>query len=294
MNILITGGTGFIGSNLCSTLNQLGHNITILSREPNSVSDRIRSFKQIPKDEKFDAIINLAGEPIANKNWSDQQKQQILTSRLSVTQQIIRHLKDGKYKPEVIISASAIGYYGIQESDLDIDESFSGDDSFSSEICQQWEALAMQAELFGVRTCILRIGIVLDPEAGALKKMLLPFKFGLGGKIGHGKQWMSWIHIEDLTNIFSFVLNNKSLSGPLNATAPYPVSNYQFTKSLGRSLKRPTILPLPTFIVKLLFGQMGQELLLSGKKVIPKAILQAGFKFEHEKLDSALAHLFSR
>ncbi len=294
MKVLITGGTGFIGSALCSRLLKDEHHIVILSRHPDAIKaplTGISDLAQLKSDTIFDVVINLAGEPIANKRWSDQQKQRISNSRLDETQKLIAHFKAIEHKPKLLISGSAIGYYGMGKTNEPVDETGSGDDSFSSQLCQQWEAVALQAQDLGIRTCLLRTGIVLGKGGGALSKMLPPFKMGLGGKIGGGKQWMPWIHLDDLVGIILYCIDHDELKGAINGTSPNPVTNQVFTKTLGKALKRPTILPMPAVAVKLLMGQMGEELLLAGKKVLPKKALSAGYKFQYETLEKALLNI---
>ena len=295
MNILITGGTGFIGSALCDHLLAQQHTLTVVSRK--TVHNRtditfIQHIGDIDADSSFDVVINLAGEPIADKRWSEKQKQVILSSRLDTTKAIIAYLQTAKSQPKLLISASAIGFYGIQSNTASftasIDESGSSDESFASQLCLKWEEAALQAQELGIRTCLLRIGIVLGPKGGALKKMLPPFKLGLGGKIGDGSQWMPWIHRDDLIRIMDFCIQEDTLSGPINCTAPNPVTNLEFSKALGKALNRPTILPMPAAVVKTLMGQMGEELLLSGKKVVPQKLANSGFQFEFEQVLPAL------
>ena len=291
MNILMTGATGFIGSALCSRLLKDKHNIVVLSRHPEAVEaplTGISDLKQLKSDAIFDVVINLAGEPIADKRWSDRQKQRISSSRLDTTQKLIAYFKAVEYKPTLFISGSAIGYYGVGESSDIVDETGSGDESFSSQLCQQWETTALRAEALGIRTCLLRTGIVLGKGGGALRKMLPPFKMSLGGKIGNGQQWMSWIHLDDLVGIILYCINHDDLKNAINGTAPNPVTNRAFTKALGQALKRPTVLPMPAFVVKLLMGQMGEELLLAGKKVLPTKMLDAGYQFQYKELEKAL------
>lgn len=291
MNILITGGTGFIGSALQESLIHQGHSIVVLTRNPQKVGSDvkgIRDLSQLSSEECFDAVINLAGEPIADKRWSEAQKAKILNSRLGTTQQLIDFFTRLEKKPSVFISGSAIGYYGIESSDKNIDEDGVGDESFASQLCQQWESIANTANAMDIRTCILRTGIVLGSHQGALKKMLPPFKLGLGGKIGDGSQWMPWIHINDMINIILLCLEKNSVTGAVNCTAPNPVSNVEFTQALGRVLNRPTLLSVPAVVIKLLMGEMGQELLLSGKKVVPEKLTQMGFKFKYGTVEAAL------
>ena len=292
MNILITGGTGFIGSTLCSHLLKHKHDIVILSRHPEAIKAPVKgiaNLDQLKDDVIFDIVINLAGEPIADKRWTDQQKKLIFSSRLDTTKKLIAYFKTNEHRPKLLISGSAIGYYGVSETnDLIVDEEALGDDSFSSQLCQQWEEVASQATALGIRTCFLRTGIVLGKGGGALSKMLLPFKIGLGGRIGQGKQWMSWIHLDDLIGIILYCIDNENLKGAINGTSPNPVTNQVFTKTLGSVLKRPTIFPMPSVVVKLLMGQMGEELLLKGKKILPVKVSEAGYRFRYEKLEKAL------
>jgi uncharacterized protein (TIGR01777 family) len=291
MNILITGGTGFIGSALCSRLLDAQHHIVVLSRHPETLQSPVQgigSLSDLTDEMIFDAVINLAGEPIVEKRWSDRQKQRILSSRLDTTQELIAYFARIAPKPQVFISGSAIGYYGTGRTDAPIDETGVGDDSFSSQICRQWEAIALQAKPLGIRTCLLRTGIVLG-NGGALGKMLGPFKLGAGGRMGRGTQWMSWIHINDLIGIILHCIENDGIEGPVNGTSPHPVTNRQFTKALGKVLNRPTFFSMPGAVIKLLMGQMGEELLLTGKKILPKKIQAAGYAFVYENLEQALA-----
>jgi uncharacterized protein (TIGR01777 family) len=291
MNILITGGTGFIGTALCSRLLEEGHHLVVLSRHPETLQSPVQgiaSLEYLTDEMVFDAVINLAGEPIAEKRWSDRQKQRILRSRLNTTQALIDYFARAAKKPEVFVSGSAIGYYGTGRTDAPIDETGTGDDSFSSQICRQWEAIAGKAQVLGIRTCLLRTGIVLG-NGGALGKMLGPFKLGAGGKMGTGTQWMSWIHIQDLIGIIRHCIEHKRIQGPVNGTAPAPVTNQQFTKTLGKVLNRPTFFPMPGAVITLLMGQMGKELLLTGKKILPRKIQTAGYAFQYSTLEHALS-----
>ena len=291
MNILITGGTGFIGSALCSRLLDAQHHLVVLSRHPEKIKSPVQgigSLDNLTDDIVFDAVINLAGEPIVDKRWSDRQKQRILSSRLDTTKALIAYFARIDRKPDVFISGSAIGYYGTGKTNEPIDETGSGDDSFSSQICREWETIALEAEPLGIRTCLLRTGIVLG-KGGALGKMLGPFKLGGGGKIGQGTQWMSWIHINDLIGIILYCLEQGEVQGPVNGTAPNPVTNQQFTKALGKVLNRPTFFSMPAAAIKLAMGQMGEELLLTGKRILPKKIQDAGYTFLYENLEEALA-----
>jgi len=292
MNILITGGTGFIGSYLCTHFLERKYHIVMLTRNPLTVEGNITAITnldQLNNEKNFDVVINFAGEPIADHRWSVTQKQRIVDSRLKTTRQLIDYFKASAHKPRLFISGSAIGYYGVGESDESLNEDALGDESFSSQLCQQWEAIALEARSLGIRTCILRTGIVLGKNGGSLKKMLLPFKMGLGGRIGNGNQWMSWVHSDDLVGIILYSIEH-GISGFINGTAPTPVTNTSFTRILGRVLKRPTIFPMPAIAVKLLMGQMGEELLLSGKRVLPVKIAKAGYHFKYEKVEEALSN----
>ncbi|WP_370980028.1 TIGR01777 family oxidoreductase [Agaribacterium sp. ZY112] len=301
MNILISGGTGFIGRALCK---QLVKNHTLLiktryTKAPKCLSEQdeihfIQDLTELPDTYKCDVAINLAGEPIADKRWSNAQKQELLRSRVSSTQEFIDLFIRLKQKPEVFISGSAIGYYGIDSCDQAINEEGRNDHSFSSYLCQQWEASALQATELGIRTCLLRTGIVLGHDGGALKKMLTPFSLGLGGKIGTGKQWMPWVHAIDLIGIIELCITNKQLSGPVNGTAPKPVNNSEFTHALAHSLKRPSFFTTPSFVIKLIFGQMGVELLLSGKKVIPEKAINNGYQFQYPTIEEALSKILKQ
>ncbi len=300
--ILITGGTGLIGSQLIPVLLEAGNAITILSRHPTAAQiqfeQKVNSIDQLAKlaaSETFDIVINLAGQGIADKRWTPASKQQIRDSRLQTTQDLITYLNTADDKPELFISGSAIGYYGPQQDEA-VEESFIAGSSeyFSQRLCIDWEREAAAAEALGIRCCYLRTGIVLAKNGGALAKMLPPFKLGLGGPIGSGDQWMSWIHIADLIGIISHLIKDQSICGPVNATAPEPVTNNVFSGTLGKVLKRPAVVPMPAFIIKLLLGEMAEELLLSGQRVLPAKILRHGYAFKYSRLEDALRTLLSR
>lgn len=292
MNILITGGTGFVGSHLVEYLLDNKHNVIILTRNKTKVTKKAKaivSIDEIKTEEKIDAIINLSGATISKK-WSDKYKKELIDSRLKITKNVIDLINKLTNKPEVLISASAIGYYGVQDDNI-IDENSLPRNEFTHQLCVKWEEEALNAEKLGVRVCIARLGVVLGKNDGALKKMLPPFKMCLGGLIGSGKQYFSWVHIDDAIAAFVFLINNKQQKGIYNLTSPNPVTNKEFTYELGKSLKRPTIFPMPACIVKLLFGEMGETLLLKGQRVIPKNLEKAGFNFTYSKIDQALGNI---
>ncbi|TMO54198.1 TIGR01777 family oxidoreductase [Pseudoalteromonas phenolica] len=293
MKILITGATGLIGSALCKLLFET-HELVVLTRDinksknllPSSVA-AIDNLEDINFDD-LDAVINLAGEPIADKRWSAQQKQKIFQSRLSITEEIVKKINASDDPPKVFISGSAIGFYGRQPAENVITESYSSTyPEFSHQLCKQWEELALQAQCPDVRVCLLRTGIVLSNQGGALNKMLPPFKLGLGGRMASGKQMMSWIHIDDMVNAILFLLEDQESQGAFNLTAPEPVSNSAFTDILAKTLKRPALFPMPEFVLKLLFGEMS-DLLIYGQNVIPEKLEQQGFAFKHRNLNTAL------
>jgi len=290
MNYLITGGTGFIGSELVKKLVQKGNSVTVLSRKKNQKNSSVRfigNFSEIDQNEKIDCVINLAGEPIAAKKWSRKQKEILLNSRLDVTKKIIELIAKLNHKPRLLISASAIGFYGSNEDEI-LDEKSPHKIEFTNQLCGAWEAQALEAQGFGVRTCIVRLGVVLEKNGGALAKMLPAFKFGLGGKIASGKQFMSWVHRQDVLSAIDFLINNDKLSGVFNVTAPNPLTNAEFTKTLAKTLRRPAFFDMPLFVVKMLFGEMGETLLAKGQRVYPKNLLDSGFDFRFKNLRDAL------
>ena len=295
--ILITGGSGFIGSRLIPVLLDQDYDVTVLTRNPEKTAlhfkqlvSTIKQLERLNGTDVFDIVINLAGQGITDKRWRQGIKKQLRESRIITTHKLIRYLQAAKKKPELLISGSAIGYYGNQGEKL-VDESMSGDSSFSSKLCYDWEHEAQQAEVLGIRTCYLRTGIVLGKDGGALSKMLPAFKLGLGGSMGNGRQWMSWVHIDDLIGIILYIINSKDIKGAINGTAPNPVTNKIFSSTLASVLKRPAFLPMPAFVLKLMLGEMAEELLLAGQRVMPKIILDAGYHFQYADLDNALSEV---
>lgn len=292
MNILITGATGFIGKALCQTLASGGHHLYVVSRKPDQVnqilgltvnaSDDPGIWSEIP----MDVLINLAGAPIADARWSDSRKALLINSRLGPTRQLIHYIEQATHKPEVLISGSAVGIYGAHEDDEVAEDAHCHDD-FAHQLCLQWEAEAMAAETQGVRVCLLRTGLVLENDGGMLARMLPPFRLGLGGRLGHGEQYMPWIHREDLIRIILFLMDNKALNGAFNGTAPTPVRNATFSRVLASELKKPLLLPVPAFVLKLALGEMS-SLMLQGAKVVPDRLQKNGFEFLYPTLRPAL------
>ncbi|GMM82825.1 TIGR01777 family oxidoreductase [Pseudoalteromonas sp. MTN2-4] len=298
MKILITGATGLIGSALCKILADK-HELIALTRNINKAKSTLANSIKFIGDledlnfDDLDAVINLAGEPIADKRWSAQQKQRIFQSRIGITEQIVTKINASDEPPEVFISGSAIGFYGRQPAENIVTESCSSTyPEFSHQLCKQWEELALQAQSPEVRVCLLRTGIVLSKQGGALDKMLPAFKLGLGGKMASGNQMMSWIHIDDMINAIVFLLDAPNAHGAFNLTAPEPVSNTNFTHILAKALKRPALFPMPEFVLKLLFGEMS-DLLIFGQNVIPVKLEQQGFKFKYNTLDTALNEILN-
>lgn len=293
MEILITGGTGFIGKALCKTLLSREHTLTVLSRRPKSVPSLcgervagIADLSELTPDAHFDAVINLAGEGIVDKRWTPARKQQLLDSRIGTTRRLIEFIATAEQKPGVLVSGSAIGYYGNRGDEV-LDESSDGSDGFGADLCQQWEKAANEAAGYGVRVCIVRTGLVIGKNGGFLQRMLPPFKLGLGGRIGDGKQYMSWIHRDDLIALIEFLLNADRLEGAFNGTAPNPVTNREFSATLAKLLKRPALFPVPALVLKTAMGEMA-ELLLGGQRVMPKRALAENFHFRFESVQEAL------
>ena len=303
MNILVTGGTGFIGQALIRDLLTKQHTITLITRHVHKAKSFFNQnhlskltfiqLEQLTRVDEFDAIINLAGEPIIGKRWSNKQKNQICQSRWHITLALTQLIKQSQTPPSVFISASAIGFYGVHGDEL-LDETrditTNLNDDFGHYICKKWEQLALEAQSDNTRVCILRIGIVLGKNGGALSKMLLPFKLGLGGHIADGKQGMSWVHLQDLIGLIDFVMTNTDCSGIYNGTAPNPVSNNVFSKTLANSLNRPCLFPVPEFVLKLVMGESA-ILLTKGQFVTPKRALNQGFYFKYSQLDEALKEI---
>jgi uncharacterized protein (TIGR01777 family) len=300
--ILVTGGSGFIGRNLCMRLTSpvekgSGYQLIVLSRNPEKAAkvlpQSVKAINDLSQlNQPIDILINLAGEPIADRRWSDKRKATISQSRIQTTQALYEYFKQADNPPSVVISGSAIGYYGGGiANNQPVTEEGAVEPNFSSKLCADWESAGQQFEQLGARVCLLRTGIVLGQQ-GALSKLLPAFKFGLGGPIASGQQWMPWVHIEDMVEIIIYAMQN-DITGPINCTAPQPVTNREFAKTLGKVLKRPAIAPMPAAIVKLMFGQMGDELMIHGQSVIPQKLQQQGFQFNYSDLHSALEQILN-
>jgi uncharacterized protein (TIGR01777 family) len=294
MKILISGASGLVGTHLIPTLKAKGHEIFRLVRKAPQAAGEIQwdaekgfGESERAKLENFDALIHLAGDNVASENWSAEKKRKIRNSRVVGTRVLVDALKLAQNPPKILVSASATGFYGDGKDEILTEDSAKGK-GFLPEVCSEWENEASKAEQFGARVVMPRIGVVLAKDGGALEKMLTPFKFGVGGRIGSGKQWMSWIALEDLIRVIHFALENENLRGAVNTTAPNPVTNEEFTRTFGKVLHRPAILPVPGFAIKLMFGEMGENLLLQGARVLPERLTENGFEFKFTNLEEAM------
>tara|TARA_B100001063_G_C16715380_1_gene530408 strand:- start:443 stop:1339 length:897 start_codon:yes stop_codon:yes gene_type:complete len=293
--LLVTGGSGFIGRHFCHAMMETEWTIIVLSRNIQlarkvlPIETRcIADLNELERNIQIDTVLNLAGESLAEGRWTRTRKLSIYESRVDFTTRLFKFFRNRGQAPNLLLSGSAIGFYGSGSES--VDESGPWSDGFSHRLCAAWEQSAAQFEELGTRVIFIRTGIVLG-ELGALAKMLTPFKLGLGGPIGQGHQYMSWIHIKDMVNVLQFCLFDSSLHGPINATAPNAVTNKEFSRTLASILNRPAVIPLPEIMVKALFGEMGTELLLKGQRIYPKRILDAGFEYEFSHLRSALSNL---
>lgn len=293
MKVLVSGASGLIGSALMAALRRDGHERVALVRRP-AIGPGEAQWNPTAVDptpfEGADAVVHLAGENIAGGRWSTERKKKILDSRVDGTRNLAQSIATAARRPKVLVSASAIGYYGDRGDEVLTEASESGS-GFLAEVARAWESATEAASRAGVRVVIPRIGVVLDGKGGALPKMAMPFKFGVGGRTGSGRQWMSWIALDDLVRLIIFLLATDTLRGPVNAVAPQAVTNAEFSRTLAHVLHRPAIFPAPAFALRLAMGEMANELLLYSQRVEPKAAMESGFRFQYPQLETALRHV---
>ena len=298
MKVVIAGGSGFLGGPIVERLLARGDDVAVLTRNP----AQVRTGRALQWDARSqgawsgeaasaDVVVNLAGENIGEGRWTAERKKRMVSSRLDATGAIVEALRREPDRARTLVSASAVGFYGDRGDEV-LDESSPRGTGFLAELVERWEAAACEAESLA-RLVILRFGVVLAPDGGALKKMMLPFKLGVGGPVGDGKQWMSWLEREDAVRIVEWAIDHTAASGTYNATSPQPVSNREFARALGRALHRPAVMPAPAFALRLAFGEMAEEVLLAGQRVVPVRASAEGFAFEKPSIDAALAALLA-
>ena len=299
MRILMTGGTGLIGRALCSHWRSAGHEVIVWSRQPERVpalcsgARGIANLHELADAGPLDAVVNLAGAPIADRPWTAARRQVLWRSRVDLTQELVAYLAQLAHKPEVLISGSAVGWYG-DSGERQLDESSPpGAADFGAQLCLAWEQAALKAEPLGIRVVLLRTAPVLAAGGGMLARLRLPFSLGLGGRLGSGRQWMPWIHLEDEVALIDFLLNHTECRGAFNACAPEPARNADFTRALAGALKRPAVLPAPAWALRMALGDMS-VLLLGGQRAVPQQALAQGFRFRYPALGPALAQLLKR
>ena len=297
MKVLVTGSSGLIGSALIESLTANGHEAIRLLRKEFVKGlpfwDPENGVIDLGDVTGIDAVVHLAGYSIANGRWNERKKALILDSRVRGTKLLAKFFAESAHKPHVIVSASAVGIYGERGEDI-VDESSELGKGFLVDVGRQWEKSTAPAAKAGIRVVNIRLGVVLSASGGALNKMLLPFKMGLGGVIGSGKQYMSWVSIDDVVKMIQYVMANDSMRGPVNLVSPNPVSNYEFTKTLGRTLHRPTVFRMPGFVACLAFGEMARELLLTSTRAIPKKLMDTGYQFRHSELEETFRYLLGK
>lgn len=296
--ILITGGTGFIGHVLCRELLARDYELTVFSRQPPETVksscgrvEAVSDLQQLRSHPGYDAVINLAGEGIADKRWSETRKQELRDSRIGVTETLVEVIRSWERAPEVLVSGSAVGFYGDQGA-ATVTEDTSPNHEFTHRLCRDWENAAKPLADDGVRVCFSRTGVVAGPGGGFLERMILPFKLGLGGRLGSGTQYMPWIHRDDVVGALIWMMENPNASGPFNVVSPKPATNAEFTRTLGKVLHRPTLFPAPAPVLKVALGEMAR-LLLTGQKAIPERLTQEKFEFRYPDLEQALSQSVS-
>ncbi len=295
MRVAVSGASGFIGAAVVRRLDAAGHQVSRMVRgtpQPGEIHWIPAGALETEPLEGFDAVVHLAAENIAGR-WTATKKARILNSRVQGTLTVAATVARLQRKPRVLVSASAIGYYGSR-GDETLDESSTAGSDFLAEVARQWEAATEAASRAGIRVVLLRFGVVLGESGGALKQMLRPFKMGVGGRIGSGQQWMSWVALEDAAGAVEHAISNEPVRGPVNVVAPNPARNAEFTQALGEVLHRPTLFPMPEFAVKLAFGEMGESLLLGSQRVLPKKLVETGYQFRFPELKAALEESTAR
>jgi hypothetical protein len=303
MKIILTGATGFIGRKVMESLASSGHTVVVLTRNPAAINtaawrtvrpvkwDAVRVDDWISELDGADAVVNLAGEPIAARRWRYWQKYRIMFSRVDATRAIVYAIQHAKKKPSVLVNGSAVGYYGDVPNG-DVTESHKKGEGFLPNVCEKWEEAALVAQTYGVRVVLLRTGVVLGEDGGALERLALPFKFFAGGWVGSGRQWFPWIHRDDVVNIILHAITDSHLSGPVNVVAPESATMKQFCAGVGRAMRRPSWAPVPGFVLRVALGDMA-SMLLTGQRAVPAKLSASGFQFTFPTVDGALADIFS-
>ncbi len=287
MRVLLTGSSGLIGSALIESLFAKGHVIQCLKRKQTPGSTHFWGTDALGPDTRFDTVIHLAGENVAEGRWTERKKQKILKSRLESTKTLIDYVASLKEKPASLLCASAVGYYGSRGNEI-LDETSPPGEGFLADVCRRWEKETERLSLMNVRTVNLRFGMILSPRGGALPEIIPHFQAGFGGVIGSGKQYISWVGIDELTRIVDFIIDNEQIKGPVNVVCPAPATNRELVRALGKALNRPALLRVPGFMAKLRFGQMAGEMLLSSCRVMPKILLESGYEFTDQSLERAV------
>ena len=288
MKVVIAGGTGFLGTALATSLRGDGHHVTIISRRPDG-PDQVTWTDRSALD-GADAVVNLAGTSLDSGRWNESRKADILQSRVQATETLVKGISEAARRPSILLNQSAVGFYGARGSEALTEESRPGSD-FLASVCVAWEAAAMKAVRM-TRVVLLRTGLPLDSSGGALPRLALPFRLFAGGRLGSGKQYWSWIHIDDWTRMVRWAIDEADINGPLNVTAPAPATNRELADALGRALHRPALAPAPAFALRLLLGEMADAMILSSQRVLPAKAMRSGFEFRYPDLDSALRQIY--